>query len=160
MAVKTYLNDDDNSSLLLGTCDCNVTAGLTSGAAVAGFLAATNNMVEFEISGSGGGDSLIVYYSVVIPDDYVSGGSINVNSWTTDFTNLTTWTVTGYINGTVDSTLSAVSITPTADTTYQETSNAFTDSLSAGDVLQIKLNFTGANGDDIRTNKVNFTYNR
>lgn len=144
----------------IGTAPVGITSGVTSGAATSGFLASTNNMVEYEMQGGGGTTTKILYYSIIVPMDYKSGGDISVNSWTTDFLNLTTWTVTGYINGTLDSVLSAIDITPTADSVYELTSNSFADAISAGDILQIKLNFDGSNGDDVRINKIDFHYNR
>jgi len=144
----------------IGTSEINITSGVTSGAAASGFLAATNNMVEYEIQGSGAGASKIIYYSVIVPQDYKSGGTVNVNSWTTDDVNLTTWTITGYISGTIDSSMNATDISPTASSVYQLTNTNFGSALAAGDVLQVKLNFTGSNGDDVRINKVTFTYNK
>ena len=144
----------------VGTAPVSVTSVVSSGTAPAGFLTSTNNMVEYEIGGVGNGVSKILYYSVIVPEDYKSGGTININSWTTDFLNLPTWTVTGYINGVVDTVLSAVSIKPTANLAYQLTSNNFANLISAGDVLQVKLNFTAGNGDNVRINKIDFQYNR
>lgn len=143
-----------------GTVPINITSGVTSGAATSGFLASTNNRIEYEMQGSGAGASKVIYYSIVVPQDYVSGGTVDVDSWTNDFTNLTTWTLTGYINGTIDSVLAAVDISPTADTTYQTTSTSFTDTIAAGDVLMLKLDFTGVNGDDVRVDRVDFEFNK
>jgi hypothetical protein len=140
------------------TVDLNLETIVTSGAATSGFLAATNGYNEYEIQGSGGGVSKIGYFSMVVPADYVSGGEVKIDSWTTDFTNLTTWTVTVNINGTVDSTVNAISITPTADTTYQTTTNALGSSISAGDIIQVRVNFTGSSGDDIRMRRATFDY--
>lgn len=139
--------------------EINITSGVNSGAAISAFLSATNNTVEYEIQGGGIGASKIVYYSWIVPANYVSGNVIKIDSWTTDFTNLTTWTITGYINGTIDSVLSAIDITPGSDTTYETTSNSFTDALSPGDVVEIKLDFTGSNGDDVRVRRITVEYN-
>lgn len=134
--------------------EIKITGGVVSGSATSGFLAATNDMVEYQIEGSGGGASKIVYYSVIVPTNYNGNGAIKLDSWTTDFSGLTTWTISAYINGTIDSTVSAIEVTPTADTTYETTTNIIADTISAGDVLMIKLNFTGSNGDDIRLRRL------
>lgn len=141
------------------TLPIGITDGLTTGAATAGFLASTNNMVEYEILGGGAGVSKIVYYSSIIPAGYTNGGTFSINTWTTDNVGLTTWTVTAYINGVVDSNINAVSIKPTANSVYQLKSNAFGSALAIGDVLMIKLDFTGGNGDDVRINKIYIEYN-
>jgi hypothetical protein len=146
------------SSTTTRTIDWDLETVITSGSAVSGFLAATNGYNELEIQGSGGGVSKIAYLSLVVPEDYISGGDLKIDSWTTDFTNLTTWTATVNINGTVDATINAVSITPTADTTYQTTTNTLGSAISAGDVLQLRLNFTGSNGDDVRTRRLTLDY--
>jgi hypothetical protein len=142
----------------LRTIDFNLETVLSSGAATSGFLAATNGYNEYEIQGSGGGSSKIAYFSAVIPADYVSGGDVLIDSWTTDFAGLTTWTATLNINGTVDATINAVDITPTADTTYQTSSDTAGSTIAAGDTIQLRLNFTGSNGDDIRIRRVSMDY--
>jgi hypothetical protein len=139
--------------------EIEITSGVTSGAATSGFLAATNNMVEYEIQGGGAGDSKIIYYSCIVPANYASGGTIKIDSWTTDNVGLTTWTLTAYINGTVDASINATDISPGSDTTYETTSTSFGSTLSPGDVLEIKLNFTGSSGDDVRLRRVTFEYN-
>jgi hypothetical protein len=153
---KAYV--DSVAGTTTRTIDSDLETAITSGAATSGYLAATNGFNEYEMQGSGGGASKIVYFSMIVPADYVSGGDLKIDSWTTDFTNLTTWTATVNINGTVDSVVNAVDITPTADTTYQTTTNTLGSSISAGDILQVRLNFTGSAGDDVRIRRVTLDY--
>lgn len=142
----------------VGMCKFSIEAGITSGTATANFLA-SNGFNEYEIMGSGGGVSREVFYSTIVPPSYKSGGTFKIDSWTTDFTNLTKWDLTVNINGTVDATISALDITPTADTTYQTTTNSLGSSISPGDVIQVHVSFTGVNADDIRYRRITMEFN-
>jgi hypothetical protein len=142
----------------IGTVECQLGTTISAGAATSGFTFISNELVwEVQGSGGGGGAAKTGYYMFTVPEDYKSGGTMNV--WSRR-SGTPTWTLTTYVDDVVDATINAVNILPASDLTWTESNTNFGSTISAGSIIQVNFDFTGTNGNDIQIKSITFTYNR
>ena len=98
------------------------------------------------------------YWTFVVPLDYVSGGEIEV--WSRRTGSIVA-DISAWINNVADSTITAATIDPVANATWEKFVLVFGDSLAAGDIINIEQHvITSAGGGNIHQNKaINFNYN-
>lgn len=116
-------NETKTAQISIGTI---VSSGGTSGYALVG-----NEMTYSVTAGTN-----TTYMEMVIPADYISGGTLNF--WIRR-SGTQTATVTAYINNTVDATISASSIAATSLTTWEQKTLTFGSALAPGNRIQITM---------------------
>lgn len=103
----------------------------------------TGNIREFQHMGNG---VRTFFYQFIVPEDYSSGGHIHIWTEANDIAG-NTFTMTAFINGTVDSAINAASIEPSLNNTWELQDIIFGDTLAPGDFIDIQFASNCGAGD-------------
>jgi hypothetical protein len=143
-----------------GSVNLSLSSIVNTGAAPSGVVLDSNQLV-YTTDGIGGapnpGDKQSIF-QFIVPEGYGSAADLNLILSTSG--PITTYTLSARINGVLDSTINAIDINTTAIyPAYESQLYYFGDTLSAGDVITLFIDFSGQNGMDTYLKGITFNYN-
>lgn len=155
-ASNPFLTADDFGSTG-GTINFPLGAVVDVGSANSGLVLDTN-MLSYSIDGVGGGvgQPKQSYFQFAVPQGYGGGATFNI---LLERLGTPTFVASAFINGVVDATINAASLSPSLPGVSELISLSFGSTLTPGDAVGITLSFLGTNGNDILIRGIYVNYN-
>jgi hypothetical protein len=137
------------------TVDINIASIVSSGTTSRAYTFVSNELV-WEAAGGGNNQTFNAYTTFVVPEDYSSGGDLNI--FTRRSGAVDSCIVSAYVEDAIDSTINAVNILPGSDITWTETNTTFGSTLAAGDIINLDISGVCDNNEDLQFKALTFTY--
>ena len=139
-----------------GFVDLTISSFATSGAGTLTIGVENNRLYSLHL-GTASNQTANRYIDFIIPDNYVSGGTLTIKVYKS--ATLDSMTMSAYIESTVDATINTYNINPTLNTTIETKTVNFGSALTYRNYIMVQITDQLDNNVQARIYDIYFTYN-